>query len=162
VSMQVDPVPREARPYQGHRAGLVTRVAAGAIDLGIVIIALGALYLGVTAFIFLFNPRNFSAPAPSPGLVYAVGCMLLTIYLAVSWRANGRTYGNHVMGLRVVNREGRRLRPLAAVVRAVLYVMFPIGLLWVLVSGQNRSLQDLVLRTSVIYDWELRPLQPTH
>jgi uncharacterized RDD family membrane protein YckC len=162
VSMQVDPVPREARPYQGHRAGLVTRVAAGAIDLGIVIIALGALYLGVTAFIFLFNPRNFSAPAPSPGLVYAVGCMLLTLYLAVSWRANGRTYGNHVMGLRVVNREGRRLRPLAAVVRAVLYVMFPIGLLWVLVSGQNRSLQDLVLRTSVIYDWELRPLQPTH
>jgi len=160
--MQVDPVPREARPYQGHRAGLVTRVAAGAIDLGIVIIALGALYLGVTAFIFLFNPRNFSAPAPSPGLVYAVGCMLLTLYLAVSWRANGRTYGNHVMGLRVVNREGRRLRPLAAVVRAVLYVMFPIGLLWVLVSGQNRSLQDLVLRTSVIYDWELRPLQPTH
>ena len=162
MSMQVDPVPREARPYQGHRAGLVTRVAAGAIDLGIVIIALGALYLGVTAFIFLFNPRNFSAPAPSPGLVYAVGCMLLTLYLAVSWRANGRTYGNHVMGLRVVNREGRRLRPLAAVVRAVLYVMFPIGLLWVLVSGQNRSLQDLVLRTSVIYDWELRPLQPTH
>jgi uncharacterized RDD family membrane protein YckC len=162
VSMQVDPVPREARPYQGHRAGLVTRVAAGAIDLGIVIIALGALYLGVTAFIFLFNPRNFSAPAPSPGLVYAVGCMLLTLYLAVSWRANGRTYGNHVMGLRVVNREGRRLRPLAAVVRAVLCVMFPIGLLWVLVSGQNRSLQDLVLRTSVIYDWELRPLQPTH
>ena len=162
MSMQVDPVPREARPYQGHRAGLVTRVAAGAIDLGIVIIALGALYLGLTAFIFLFDPRNFSAPAPSPGLVYAVGCMLLTLYLAVSWRANGRTYGNHVMGLRVVNREGRRLRPLAAVVRAVLYVMFPIGLLWVLVSGQNRSLQDLVLRTSVIYDWELRPLQPTH
>jgi uncharacterized RDD family membrane protein YckC len=165
VSMQVDPVPREARPYQGHRAGLVTRVAAGAIDLGIVIIALGALYLGVTAFIFLFNPRNFSAPAPSPGLVYAVGCMLLTLYLAVSWRANGRTYGNHVMGLRVVNREGRRLRPLAAVVRAVLYVMFPIGLLWVLVSGQNRSLQDLVLRTSVIYDWELHryspPIDPT-
>ena len=162
MSMQVDPVPREARPYQGHRAGLATRVAAGAIDLGIVIIALGALYLGLTAFIFLFDPRNFSAPAPSPGLVYAVGCMLLTLYLAVSWRANGRTYGNHVMGLRVVNRQGRRLHPLAAVLRAVLYAMFPIGLLWVLVSGQNRSLQDLVLRTSVIYDWELRPLQPTH
>jgi uncharacterized RDD family membrane protein YckC len=161
VSMQVDPVPREARPYQGHRAGLVTRAAAGAIDLGIVLIALGALYLGVTAFIFLFNPRNFSAPAPSPGLVYAVGCMLLTLYLAVSWRANGRTYGNHVMGLRVVNRQGRRLHPVASLVRAALYVIFPIGLLWVLVSGQNRSLQDLVLRTSVIYDWELHPLRPT-
>ena len=162
MSMQVDPVPREARPYQGHRAGLVTRVAAGAIDVGIVIIALGALYLGVTAFMFLFDPRNFSAPAPSPGLVYAVGCVLLIVYLAVSWTGNGRTYGNHVMGLRVVNGEGRRLHPVASLVRAALYVIFPIGLLWVLVSGQTRSLQDLVLRTSVIYDWELHPLQPTH
>jgi hypothetical protein len=44
-------------------------------------------------------------------------------------------------------------------VRAALYAIFPIGLLWVLGSGQNRSLQDLVLRTSVIYDWELRPQQ---
>ena len=160
MTMHVDPVPREARPFQGHRAGLVTRAAAGAIDVGIVNIALGALYLGITAFIFLFDPRNFSAPAPSPGLVYAAGCVLLILYLAVSWTGNGRTYGNHVMGLRVVNREGRRLHPLAALVRAALYVMFPNGLLWVLVSGQNRSLQDLVLRTSVIYDWELRPLRP--
>ena len=161
MTMHVDPVPREARPFQGHRAGLVTRAAAGAIDVGIVLIALGALYLGITAFVFLLAPRNFSAPAPSPGLVYAAGCLLLTLYLAVSWTGNGRTYGNHVMGLRVINREGRRLHPLAAFVRAALYVMFPIGLLWVLVSGQNRSLQDLVLRTSVIYDWELRPLEPS-
>ena len=160
MSMHVDPVPREARPFQGHRAGLVTRAAAGAIDVGILIIALGALYLGITAFDFLLDPRNFSVPTPSSGLVYVVGCLLFTLYLAVSWMGNGRTYGNHVMGLRVVNREGRRLHPLTALGRAALYVIFPIGLLWVLVSGQNRSLQDLVLRTSVIYDWEVRPLQP--
>ena len=84
--------------------------------------------------------------------------MLLIVYLAVSWRGNGRTYGNHVMGLRVVNRKGLRLHPLVALVRAVLYVIFPIGMLWVLISGQNRSLQDLVVRTSVIYDWNVRPL----
>jgi hypothetical protein len=36
-------------------------------------------------------------------------------------------------------------------VRAVLCVIFPVGLLWVLVSQENRSAQDLVLRTSVIY-----------
>ena len=72
----------------------------------------------------------------------------------------GRTYGNHVMGLRVVNREGRRLHPLVAFVRATLYSILPIGLLWVLVSGQNRSLQDLLVRTSVIYDWDVRPLPP--
>jgi uncharacterized RDD family membrane protein YckC len=160
MSAHVDPVPREARPYQGHRAGLVTRIAAAAIDLGVVIVALGVIYLGVFAVLFLLDPRSFTAPTPSPGLMYAVGCLLLTIYLAVSWMGSGRTYGNHVMGLRVVNNRGRRLHPLGALVRAVFCVIFPIGLLWVLVSGQNRSLQDLVLRTSVIYDWDVRPLPP--
>jgi uncharacterized RDD family membrane protein YckC len=160
MSAHVDPVPREARPFQGHRAGLVTRIAAAAIDLGVVIIALGVTYLGVFAVLFLLDPRNFTAPTPSPGLVYAAGCLLLTLYLAVGWMGSGRTYGNHLMGLRVVNNRGRRLHPLNALVRAVFYVILPIGLLWVLVSGQNRSLQDLVLRTSVIYDWDVRPQRP--
>jgi uncharacterized RDD family membrane protein YckC len=158
MSTHVDPIPREARPFQGHRAGLVTRTAALAIDLGIVVVALGVCYLGVFALLFLLDPRNFTAPSPSPWLVYAAGCLLLIVYLTVSWMGSGRTYGNHVMGLRVVNRKGQRLHLLVSLVRAVLYVIFPIGLLWVLVSGHNRSLQDLVLRTSVIYDWDVRPL----
>jgi hypothetical protein len=32
-------------------------------------------------------------------------------------------------------------------------VVFPIGLAWVVASGANRSVQDLVLRTNVTYDW---------
>ena len=158
MSTHVDPIPHEARPFQGHRAGLVTRVAAAAIDVGIVIVALGVGYLAILAFLFLLNPRTFTVPTPSPWLVYAAASLLLTLYLALSWRANGRTYGNHVMALRVVNRKGQRLHPLVALVRAAFYVIFPIGMLWVLISGQNRSLQDLVLRTSVIYDWHVRPL----
>ena len=58
MSAHVDPVPREARPFQGHR-GSVTRTAAAAIDLGLVIIALGACYLGVLAFLFLRKPPQF-------------------------------------------------------------------------------------------------------
>ena len=90
-------------------------------------------------------------------MTWGAAGLLLTGYLAVSWVGSGRTYGNHVMGLRVVNRHGRRLRAFVALLRAVCYVIFPLGLLWVLVSGHNRSLQDLVLRTSVIYDWDVRP-----
>ena len=158
MSAHVDPIPREARPFQGHRAGLITRIAAAAIDFGIIIIALGVCYLGVSAFLFLLDPRNFAAPAPSPLVMYGVGGLLFTVYLAVSWRGSGRTYGNHVMGLRVVDRKGNRVHPLVSLVRAALYVIFPFGLLWVLVSGHNRSLQDLIVRTSVIYDWDVRPL----
>jgi hypothetical protein len=35
----------------------------------------------------------------------------------------------------------------------VLCVVFPIGLLWVAVSQDNRSAQDILLRTTVVYDW---------
>ena len=31
-----------------------------------------------------------------------------------------------------------------------------IGLLWVALSRENRSVQDLVLRTSVVYDWQAK------
>lgn len=157
MSTHVDPVPHEARPYQGRRAGLITRTVAAAIDLGLVVIALGVAYLGICAFLFLLDPRNFTVPTPSLGLVTAIGYAVFVLYLAVNWTGTGRTYGNHIMGLRVVKREGGRVHPLAAFLRAALYAIFPIGLFWVLVSGQNRSLQDLVVRTSVIYDW-VRPL----
>jgi uncharacterized RDD family membrane protein YckC len=159
MSAHVDPIPREVRPFQGHRAGLVTRTVAASIDLGIVLLALGVCSLGVSAFFFLLNPRRFSAPTPSLAVMCVVGGLLLVGYLTVSWVGNGRTYGNHVMGLRVVNRHGQPLHAPVAFLRAVCCVLFPLGLLWVLVSGYNRSLQDLVVRTSVIYDWDVRPRQ---
>jgi hypothetical protein len=39
------------------------------------------------------------------------------------------TYGNHVMGLRVINNKGRRLHPIGAFGRAAFCVILPIGLL---------------------------------
>ena len=49
--------------------------------------------------------------------------------------------------------RGRKLRVVGAFVRAVFCTAFPIGLLWCAVSPANRSVQDVVLRTSVVYDW---------
>ena len=50
LSGGVSPVPREARPYQGRRAGLVTQGTAAAID-GVVVIVV--LLLGYVAFAVL-------------------------------------------------------------------------------------------------------------
>ena len=47
MSTHVDPVPYEARPFQGRRAGLATRAAAAVIDVAIVLIALGVGYVGI-------------------------------------------------------------------------------------------------------------------
>ena len=57
------------------------------------------------------------------------------------------------MGLRVVNYKGVRLRPVTSLLRAAFCVFFPIGLLWCAGSRANRSIQDVVLRSSVVYDW---------
>jgi uncharacterized RDD family membrane protein YckC len=77
-------------------------------------------------------------------------------YLTLGWSTSGRTVGALVMGLRVLNRSGDSMRPVSALLRALFCVAFPLGLLWILVSAGNRSLQDLVLRTSVVYDWHRR------
>jgi hypothetical protein len=42
-------------------------------------------------------------------------------------------------------------------------VVFPIGLFWVVINRHRRSIQDIVLRTEVVYDWTtaLAPIPPT-
>ena len=157
MTAQVDPIPNEARAFQGRRAGLVTRAAAACIDIGVVIIALVAAYVGFVVVVFLVPPGGFEMPVPPLWLELVVGPVAMMLYLAVSWRGDGRTYGCHVMGLRVVDRQGRDPSIVTALLRAFFNVVFPLGLAWVVVSRQNRSIQDLVLRTSVIYDWEVRP-----
>jgi uncharacterized RDD family membrane protein YckC len=150
----VSAVPREARPYQGRRAGVVSRSVAAAVDVAVVVAALLAAYAGWSALLLLLDPRGFGFPDASPFLGFVAGFLMSVGYLTVAWVTTGRTYGDHVMGLRVVNGRGGHLRLTVALVRAVAYAVFPIGLYWAAVSRDNRSLPDLVLRTSVIYDWE--------
>ena len=152
----VSPIPREARPYQGHRAGLVTRMVACAIDGMIVLGVVLSGYAALAVAVFLVEGRNFAFPDTSLVVNMATSFAVLVVYLSLAWAFSGRTYGCHVMGLRVVSARGERLRPARAVLRALLCAGLPIGLLWAAVNRKNQSLQDLVLRTQVVYDWEPR------
>jgi uncharacterized RDD family membrane protein YckC len=159
----VSPVPREARDYQGHPAGLVTRVTAAVLDGAVVVLTLVVGYAVLAALLFMVNPRSFSLPDSGWLLSLSVGLLVLVVYLSAAWWISGRSYGCLVMGLRVVGHHGDNPRLLEALARALLCVAFPIGLLWTLVSRDNRSLQDLVLRTSVVYDWQpARPHESAH
>ncbi len=82
--------------------------------------------------------------------------MVAFCYLTVFWSLTGRTYGYLVMGLRVQRRSGRPLRLPGAAVRAAFVVVFPIGIVWVPVGRGNKSVQDFVLGTRVVYDWKPR------
>ena len=160
MTAHVDPIPQEARGFQGRRAGLVSRGAAACIDIGVVFLTLLVAYLVVVVVLFLLPPGGLELPVPPLWLDLVAGHVVLTLYLSVSWHRGGRTYGDLVMGLRVVNRGTGDPGLVTALLRAALSVLFPLGLAWVALSRQNRSIQDLVLGTSVIYDWTVRPRVP--
>lgn len=153
----VSPVPREMRPYQGQRAGLVTQGVAALVDAVVVVLTLLAGYAAYAVLLFLLDPVNFTFPDVNLVVSMATGFLVMVVYLTLSWRFSGRTYGSLVMGLRVVNFRGGRMTLPGALARALFCATVPIGLLWVAISRENRSLQDVVLRTSVIYDWQPTP-----
>jgi uncharacterized RDD family membrane protein YckC len=152
-----DPAPPEAvaagsrSAIQGNRAGLVTRSIANIADLVVVTLVVAGAYTAVAATRFLLGPTTFHFPAPSPGTLLLLGLWVQAVYFAVTWAVVGGTYGDRLLGLRVTDDRGARLGWGRCAARAVLCTLFPIGLLWVLVSRENRSVQDLMLRTSVVY-----------
>ncbi|MGZ4591957.1 MAG: RDD family protein [Actinomycetes bacterium] len=149
----LDVVPHEARRFQGRRAGIVTRTLANVIDFLVVVGVLAAGYLSWCAIRFLINAARFTFPTPSFLFWLVCYATVLFVYFTVSWATTGRTYGDHLLGLRVVNFRGERMRWPGAVVRAAFCVVVPIGLYWAVVSRSNRSLQDTIVRSSVLYDW---------
>jgi uncharacterized RDD family membrane protein YckC len=146
-------VPARARRFQGERAGIVTRFIAAATDLAVVIGLIAGLYAVIFGVSFILRPRH--PHWPELGWSLPAALIIVSVpYLALSWATTGRTRGNALLGTRVVNRRGRRVGLLLATVRAVFCVVFPVGLFWCVVSSKKRSVQDVLLRTSVIYDWE--------
>jgi uncharacterized RDD family membrane protein YckC len=134
----------------------VSRFVADAIDLLLVLVAIGVVYLGVAATSFIIAPRRFTWPSPGALPVGILGWGLLIVYLTVAWSGTGRSIGKQVMGLRVERRDSGGLRLGHAFVRALLCAAFPIGLFWSLFSRDSASIQDLVVRTKVVYDWRPR------
>lgn len=137
----------------------MTRTIAGAVDFAVGLAAVAGGYFGVAGFLFLLRPRTFHFPEVPVAALLPILLAVLGGYLALGWWTTGRTYGDNLMGLRVLSAEGSRLGLGIASLRAVLCVLFPLGLFWVPFSSDNRSVQDLVLRTAVVYDWEPKTMR---
>jgi uncharacterized RDD family membrane protein YckC len=151
--VDLSPIPPEARPYQGHAAGIVTRVAANTIDA---LLVGGALLIGYASFLGVYlvvAPRSFQAPDLPLVLVVYAFLSSVALYQTSCWTTTGYTLGNHVMGLQVVDQDGNRLGLTRSFTRAVLCEVFPPGLLWCVVGTRRRSMADVVLRTAVVYNW---------
>jgi len=160
VNREMPALPSDAVAFQGDRAGFVSRAVAAGIDVALVFLAVLATIAVIWMLSFVVNPTSPNAQVGAaenrvPGLALMIlyGYGLNWAYWTIGWATTGRTIGNLVMGLRVVNRKGQHPNWVGAALRSAFCALFPFGLLWVIISRSNRSVQDVVLRTSVVYDW---------
>jgi hypothetical protein len=140
-------------PPDPRPAGIVTRVVAAAVDLVVVLVMSGGVFLAAAAARFAWSPLTFRWPSPPWALVLAVGAVIAGAYLTIAWATTGRTYGAAVLGLRVLTARHLKLGWARAALRATLCLLFPPGLLWAAITRRRRSLQDALLLSEVVYDW---------
>jgi uncharacterized RDD family membrane protein YckC len=143
-----------ARTLQGTRAGIVSRCAADGIDL----VAVLAIYFGILVAVgvvrYLVLQQDFNLPNPALGVTTVVSWVIAVLYLTAGWTSTGRTIGKGTMGLRVVSSRGRPLSPRHAFFRALICATFGwIVLPWIIVSRRRSGFHDILLHTTVVYDW---------
>ncbi len=147
-------------PEPAGPAGIVTRLLAALIDAVVVAALTGGVFGAVIAGVFLVNPVSFTWPHGLAAEASLVAVVVAVGYLTVGWATAGRTVGGAVLGVRVVARDGGRLGWTRSTCRAVLCVLVPLGLLWAAVSARRRSVQDLLVRSAVLYDVRPAPTAP--
>jgi uncharacterized RDD family membrane protein YckC len=152
-----------ATSLQGTRAGFITRVVAGAIDVVIAFAAFWVVLVAIAAVRFALFEHPFELPSPGALASSTAMFVLLVVFFTVAWSGSGRTIGDVAVGLRVVTERGGALGWKRALVRAVVLLLLIVpSMLWILVSRKNAGIHDLVCRTTVIYDWRARrePMAP--
>jgi uncharacterized RDD family membrane protein YckC len=146
-----------ADALQGTRAGFVSRVAAGLLDVGTVFLLLLGFEALYAAALAVFGSGEFDFPHPGAAGNSGLLVALLIVVLTLAWSGSGRTLGDSIVGLRVVRETGDDLSWRRAFVRAVIVVLLPvIAMGWILVSKKNAGLHDLACNTAVVYDWRAR------
>jgi uncharacterized RDD family membrane protein YckC len=146
-----------AHELQGRRAGFVSRLAAAAIDIGIVFVAYELALVAYGLVRSLFTEKSFELPTPRLWFSGTMLVLLIIVVLAISWSGSGRTLGSGAIGLRVVTDRGGSLSFGRAVGRAAVLVLLPlVSMGWILISRKNAGLHDLAAHTTVIYDWHPR------
>lgn len=140
-----------AQPAPVH-AGVVTRLLAATVDLVVVGLLTVALDLAAAGVRFVWSPVDFRWPRPTTAVAVLVLLVVAVVYLAVAWAMTGRTYGERLLGLRVLSGRYGLIGWTRSVLRAIACVLWPVGLLWSGISRTRRSLQDVLLGTVVVYD----------
>ena len=139
---------------RGHRAGLVSRLLADAVDLTIAGIILFGALVAFAVVRYMVGAEPLQLPRISGIFTAAAYPITVFLYLSISWSRHGRSVGKGLVGLRVVQNDGGPLGWFRATMRAFLCtVVGGLSLLWSVFSSRNAAVHDLVLHTTVVHDW---------
>jgi uncharacterized RDD family membrane protein YckC len=133
-------------------AGVVTRGLAAGVDVAAVVLLTVALDLAAAGVRFVWSPADFRWPRPATATMVVILLAVAVLYLTIGWATTGRTYGERLLGLRVLSGRGRLLGWTRSMLRALVCVLCPVGLLWSGVSRTRSSLQDILFGSVVVYD----------
>jgi uncharacterized RDD family membrane protein YckC len=155
-----------------YYAGFVSRTLASVIDLvllfiGLLLFSISFDFLRRTSGIsqlvtFLRNDVPSSVPvldffiSPTFGVLFTLGSGFL--YLTFFYGVVGTTIGKHLLGLRVVNREGKSPDLRQIVVRVLAYAVSALplylGFLAILSDDRRRGWHDRISGTYVVHAWD--------
>ena len=111
-----------------HRAaGIVTRGVAGGVDAIVVFLFAVVIVLTFRAAQFVWSPTTFTWNDVSIWGSLSLFIAIAIVYLTFAWAMIGRSYGQYLLGLRVLSRK--RLKPgwALALLRAVFACSSPLG-----------------------------------
>jgi uncharacterized RDD family membrane protein YckC len=133
--------------------GVATRAVGLAVDSVIVWIALLILGAAFWAIGALFGGIHLGPVGKF--LVGSAAIIFAGLYFVVSWTTAGRTVGQRMMGLRVIDFRGQQPRFLTAMIRTAMLgfciVTCFVGFIPVLFDRRRRGVHDMVALTTVHY-----------
>src|SRR6267142_1488046 len=145
---------------QFELAGVGSRLAAGLLDLVLLILGLLALWIGGgTVLGSLLTAPGMARSWLSAGMIILTFCFLWGYFTLFEALNGGRTPGKQALGIRVVMDTGRSITPAAAVVRNLVRFVdcyFPIpffpALLSMFLHPSNKRPGDMAAGTIVVRD----------
>ena len=149
----------------GYHAGFASRLLSLLIDLLLLIFILAIASLLLTEITTVTRSLWSSLTGKELStfltqLTYSVlGIFIVyAVYFIFFWTFLGKTVGGIIIGLRLVNREGKKPSFWRCTFRFLVEFGIPgmliIGSIWIFINPRRRSIFDLISGTFVVYDWK--------
>ena len=140
------PTAAPADMANAHYAGFWIRVLASIID---------GIILGVVTKI-LFGDAITTVQGGTANMNFSGGYTLIPVlYSIIFWILLAATPGKLILGLKIVDADGKNISPLASILRYLGYIVsgivFGIGFLWVGFDKKKQGWHDKIAKTFVIH-----------